>query len=178
MSRNITLDRQGLPLYFYRRPEDGETVAVTFDPVRYDTPRGVETVPSDFGSDGCSLPRWFWVVFGHPFDMMFLPDALKHDWDYDNQHIPRAQADIEFRDRMRIRANRQRMEIMLAIYGEFPAISHKEFLKEYRKRCKKAHVMEDWRINGIYCGLYWFGWVAWNRHKRDNQNQVEKETEK
>ena len=75
------LDMQGLPVSPYRRA-DGETVVVLYADMAYYTSKGCIVVPKGFESDGCSMPRFFWRVFGHPFDMQYLREAILHDWLY------------------------------------------------------------------------------------------------
>lgn len=38
------------------------------------------TIPSGFRCDGCSIPRVFQRVFGHPLTKRYLRAALFHDW--------------------------------------------------------------------------------------------------
>ena len=53
-------------------------------------------VPAGFVTDGASVPRFFWRVLGHPFDGRKLGPSLRHDWHYEQQDVPRAQADAEY----------------------------------------------------------------------------------
>lgn len=39
-------------------------------------------VPRDFVCDGASLPRFFWRVFGHPYDRKHIKGGVRHDWGY------------------------------------------------------------------------------------------------
>ena len=93
------IDEQGLPLIFYKR-NDGETVAVLQTDMAYYTSKGLILVPKGFESDGCSMPRFFWRVFGHPFDMQYLREAILHDWLYKTQMCNRKVADTIFREEL------------------------------------------------------------------------------
>ena len=93
------LDEHGLPLIFYKR-NDGETVAVLQADMAYYTSKGLILVPKGFESDGCSMPRFFWRVFGHPFDMQYLREAILHDWLYKTQIFDRKTADLIFREEL------------------------------------------------------------------------------
>ena len=96
----IQPDTQGLPLSFHHRP-DGETVAVLLSDLAYYTSIGWITVPKGFQSDGCSMPRMFWRVFGHPFSMWFLREAILHDWLYWEQPCDRKTADRVFKEKLK-----------------------------------------------------------------------------
>ena len=39
-------------------------------------------VPRNFVCDGASIPRFFWRIFGHPFDRRHIRGGVKHDWGY------------------------------------------------------------------------------------------------
>lgn len=73
--------------------EDKSTGILVLEPIVYDTPLGRFEVPVGFLSDGCSLPRFLWRALGHPFDMLYLREALLHDYLYRTQTVTRAQAD-------------------------------------------------------------------------------------
>ena len=93
------IDEQGLPVIFYKR-KDGESVAVLQKDMAYYTSKGQILVPKGFESDGCSMPRFFWRVFGHPFDMQYLREAILHDYLYKEQQLDRKTADLIFREEM------------------------------------------------------------------------------
>lgn len=96
MPHRHTPDAQGLPVTFYLR-RDGETIVVLQEDIVYDAgPLGRVTVPKGFESDGCSLPRLFWRMIGHPFDMAYLREAILHDWLYRYQPCDRRTADKIF----------------------------------------------------------------------------------
>ena len=44
--------------------------------------RGFGEVPRGFVCDGASLPRFFWRVFGHPYDKIHIRGGVRHDWGY------------------------------------------------------------------------------------------------
>lgn len=75
---------------------DGTTVVRTLRALYYRTAIGLITVPADFHSDGASMPRLFWRLIGHPFQMQYLREAILHDWLYRNQPCSRALADRIF----------------------------------------------------------------------------------
>lgn len=89
-------DHQGLPVLFLLR--DGGTVVMILRDIAYTTAElGPVVVPRGFESDGCSMPRLFWRLLGHPFDMMYLREAVLHDWLYRSQPCDRKTADRIFR---------------------------------------------------------------------------------
>lgn len=55
-------------------------------------------VPRGFITDGASLPRLLWRVFGHPLDPRTIGPAICHDFAYRTGSIPRAAADTNFRE--------------------------------------------------------------------------------
>lgn len=90
------LDHQGLPVLFLLR--DGGTLVIILRDIAYAIGTLVTvTVPRGFESDGCSLPRFFWRVIGHPFSMQYLKEAILHDWLYRHQPCNRLLADGIFR---------------------------------------------------------------------------------
>ena len=54
-------------------------------------------VPRGFTSDGASVPRLFWWIFGHPYDKHHIRGGIRHDWRYKTGAVPRAVADAEYR---------------------------------------------------------------------------------
>jgi hypothetical protein len=163
-------DKQGLPLRFYLR-DDGETIAVLLREIKYLTSMGYVTVPAGFESDGCSMPRFFWRVFGHPFSMAFLREAILHDWLYREQPCDRLAADRIFREELTESADRRRMAIRIKLNMDRPYISDKAFDKEYQRRIRKADILSGWQIFCIYAGLRWFGGYAWERNKRKKETK-------
>lgn len=59
------------------------------------------TVRAGFSFDGASIPRVFWRLIGHPFEMPLLIGATAHDALYSGELLPRADCDRIFRELMR-----------------------------------------------------------------------------
>lgn len=53
-------------------------------------------IKKGFRMDGASIPRMFWRVVGHPFQLPLLPCALAHDGLYAAELLPRGECDWEF----------------------------------------------------------------------------------
>ena len=85
----------GLPVVLCLE-DDGTTVVRTLRPLYYQTALGLVVVPENFHSDGASMPRLFWRLIGHPFQMQYLREAILHDWLYRTQPCSRALADRIF----------------------------------------------------------------------------------
>lgn len=85
----------GLPVVLCLE-DDGTTVVRTLRPLYYQTALGLVVVPENFRSDGASMPRLFWRLIGHPFQMQYLREAILHDWLYRTQPCSRALADRIF----------------------------------------------------------------------------------
>jgi hypothetical protein len=49
-----------------------------------------------YTTDGASIPRFFWRLFGHPLQMPLLIAALPHDGLYSGELCTRAEADAAF----------------------------------------------------------------------------------
>lgn len=90
---------------------DGTTVVRTLRALYYRTAIGLITVPADFRSDGASMPRFFWRLIGHPFQMQYLREAILHDWLYRTQPCSRALADRIFYELLagKVRSWRRRL---------------------------------------------------------------------
>lgn len=56
----------------------------------------VLTLRRGFSFNGASIPRCFWRVVGHPFEMPLLIAATAHDGLYSAELFPRAQCDWNF----------------------------------------------------------------------------------
>ena len=164
------IDEQGLPLIFYKR-HDGETVAVLQKDMAYYTSKGQILVPKGFESDGCSMPRFFWRVFGHPFDMQYLREAILHDYLYKTQIFDRKTADLIFREEMQKSAQFARDTVRMQILDENPTAEDWQLDKEYKARMANVRVLSDWKISCIYRGLQWGGWKAWNEHKKAKEKE-------
>lgn len=50
-------------------------------------------IPKGFITDGASIPRFLWRVFGHPFESDYIEVYVMHDYDYAIGVIPRSAAD-------------------------------------------------------------------------------------
>lgn len=85
----------GLPVVLCLE-DDGTTVVRTLRSLYYQTALGLVVVPENFRSDGASMPRLFWRLIGHPFQMQYLREAILHDWLYRTQPCSRALADRIF----------------------------------------------------------------------------------
>jgi hypothetical protein len=160
------IDEQGLPLTFYKRLEDGETVAVLQTDMAYYTSKGIILVPKGFESDGCSMPRFFWRLFGHPFDMQYLREAILHDWLYKTQIFDRKTADLIFREELQKSAQFARNTVKMQVLEDYPSITDRDLDREYKARMANIKILSDWKISCIYRGLRWGGWKAWNEHKK------------
>jgi hypothetical protein len=163
--KSYPLDMQALPLSPYKRA-DGETVVVLYADMAYYTSKGCIVVPKGFESDGCSMPRFFWRLFGHPFDMQYLREAILHDWLYKTQIFDRKTADRLFKEEMEKSAHFFKDTIKMQILDDYPEITDRKLDKELKKRLKKVKVLSDWKIACIYRGLRLGGWKAWNDHKK------------
>ena len=53
-----------------------------------------------FRTDGASIPRLLWPIFGSPYDPDSIADASAHDALYRGEIVPRKVADDTFRDMM------------------------------------------------------------------------------
>lgn len=159
------LDMQGLPVSPYRRA-DGETVVVLYADMAYYTSKGCIVVPKGFESDGCSMPRFFWRLFGHPFDMQYLREAILHDYLYKMQMFDRKTADLIFREELQKSAQFARDTVKMQILEDYPSIPDRDLDREYKERLANIKILSDWKISCIYRGLRWGGWKAWNEHKK------------
>ena len=91
----------GLPVSPYLR-SDGELVFVFYDDLKFtDTLIGDVVIPNGFHSDGCSIPRMFWTIIGHPLAIDYMREAFLHDWLYYTQPCARKIADKILYDEMK-----------------------------------------------------------------------------
>ena len=164
------IDEQGLPLTFYKR-HDGETVAVLQTDMAYYTSKGQILVPKGFESDGCSMPRFFWRLFGHPFDMQYLREAILHDYLYKTQIFDRKVADQIFREELQKSAQFARDTVRMQILEDLPSIPDRDLDREYKARLANVRILSDWKIACIYRGLRLGGWKAWNEHKKAKEKE-------
>lgn len=56
-------------------------VRLLSDLVYVDSKRKKHVIPTDFESDGASIPQFAWSIVGHPFGL-YLESAIVHDWLY------------------------------------------------------------------------------------------------
>ena len=56
----------------------------------------VVRVKPGFRTDGASIPRWLWRVFGSPYDPDIFPAAIAHDALYRGEIVERKDADAAF----------------------------------------------------------------------------------
>jgi hypothetical protein len=91
MKRKRKIKYANIYVEMYQR-DDGQTVCKTLQDEHFDG----FTVPAGFESDGASLPRFFWRLLGHPFNMLYLREAILHDFFYRTQIYPRKIADKLF----------------------------------------------------------------------------------
>ena len=165
------IDEQGLPLIFYKRLEDGETVAVLQTDMAYYTSKGIIIVPKGFESDGCSMPGLLWMLFGHPFDMQYLREAILHDYLYKMQIFDRKTADLIFREELQKSAQFARDTVRMQILEDLPSITDRDLDREYKARMANVRALSDWKIACIHRGLRWGGWKAWNEHKKAKEKE-------
>lgn len=59
-------------------------------------------VPAGFVSDGASVPRFLWALFGHPLDRRHRRAGVLHDWEYERAVRPRREIDAEYRDNLKV----------------------------------------------------------------------------
>jgi hypothetical protein len=53
-------------------------------------------VKPGFRTDGASIPRCLWFIFGSPYDPDIFPSAIGHDAMYRGEIVPRKDADAAF----------------------------------------------------------------------------------
>lgn len=68
------------------------------DDGRYIVCADYKDIPAGFVTDGASIPRFLWRVFGHPFESDYIEVYTEHDHDYAVGKIPRAEADQKMLD--------------------------------------------------------------------------------
>lgn len=78
-------------------------------------------VKPGFTTDGASIPRWLWPVFGSPYDPDIMAAAIGHDAMYRGEIVPRADADAAFRRMMKangvVRWKRRRIWLGVRLFG-------------------------------------------------------------
>lgn len=107
----------GLPVWPHLR-DDGEIVFVFHTPLKFRGTRiGDVAIPRGFKSDGCSIPRAFWTLIGHPLDIDYMREAFLHDWLYYTQPCSRWTADSVMNDEMRKSGRVRHWRRRLIIFG-------------------------------------------------------------
>lgn len=86
-------------------------------------------VKPGFRTDGASIPRLLWPVFGSPYDPDILPEAIAHDAMYRGRIVPRRDADNAFGDMMRARGRigawkRRRIWLGVRLFGWIAWLGH------------------------------------------------------
>ena len=78
-------------------------------------------VKPGFRTDGASIPRWLWPVFGSPYDPDIIAAAIGHDAMYRGEILPRGDADAAFRSMMKENGiagwKRRRIWLGVRIFG-------------------------------------------------------------
>ena len=81
-----------------------------------------------FRTDGASIPRLLWFIFGSPYDPDIIAAAIGHDAMYRGRIVPRAVADRAFRIMMKangIRAwKRRRIWLGVRLFGWIAWLRH------------------------------------------------------
>lgn len=81
----------------YLIEEYDERRFITRAPLTYVTDEGIDiTVPSNFITDGASIPKICWSLIGSPFTGKYKRAALVHDWLYYTFETTRIYADKIF----------------------------------------------------------------------------------
>ncbi len=99
-----------------------------------------------FRSDGASIPRILWPIFGSPYDPDIIGEAIAHDALYRGEIVPRKDADDAFRkmmrERGRIRAwKRRRIWLGVRLFGWLTYLRHTpESVAEARRHIQLAFV--------------------------------------
>jgi len=87
--------------------ETNEILLLT--PFVYECPRFKMRIvaPKDFISNGASIPRFLWPIFGHPFHNENIEPAVIHDFTYRYYYniLTRLQCDKMFYDGLILRKN-------------------------------------------------------------------------
>ncbi len=86
-------------------------------------------VSPGFKTDGASIPRLLWFVFGSPYDPDIIAEAIAHDAMYRGRIVPRKDADNAFRDMMENRGvisawKRRRIWLGVRLFGWITWLRH------------------------------------------------------
>ena len=96
-----------------------------------------------FRTDGASIPRWLWPVFGSPYDPDIMASATGHDAMYRARLVPRVDADAAFRRMMKenglARWKRRRIWLGVRLFGWLTWLRHTpESVAEARRHISLA----------------------------------------
>ena len=96
-----------------------------------------------FRTDGASIPRLLWFVFGSPYDPEIMAAAIAHDALYRGEIVPRKDADSIFREMMEKcgikRWKRRRIWLGVRLFGWITWLRHTpESVAEARRHIELA----------------------------------------
>ena len=104
-----------------------------------------------FRTDGASIPRLLWFIFGSPYDPDIIAEAIAHDAIYRGRIVPRKDADNAFRDMMKQRGairpwKRRRIWVGVRLFGWITWLRHTpEGVAEARRHIQLAFVNDGRR---------------------------------
>ena len=106
-----------------------------------------------FRTDGASIPRLLWPIFGSPYDPDIFPEAIAHDAMYRGRIVPRKDADATFRDMMEKngigRWKRRRIWLGVRLFGWIAWLRHTpEGVAEARRHISLAFAGGKKQRNG------------------------------
>ena len=96
-----------------------------------------------FKTDGASIPRLLWPIFGSPYDPDIIAAAIGHDAMYRGRIVPRRDADNAFRDMMEANGiparKRRRIWLGVRLFGWLTWLRHTpESVAEARRHIQLA----------------------------------------
>ena len=96
-----------------------------------------------FKTDGASIPRLLWPIFGSPYDPDIIAAAIGHDAMYRGRIVPRRDADNAFRDMMEANGiparKRRRIWLGVRLFGWITWLRHTpESVAEARRHIQLA----------------------------------------
>ena len=145
---NNLLHQNGIKVELYQKKND--TWAILLQEIVFSYKGQLYTIPVGFKSDGASLPRFFWRLIGHPFDMAYLREAIIHDYLYKYQPCIRKEADRFFFNLLEdnnLGIKRYFIYWGLRIGGWVAWKKHKRKLKNYTKFLKFSKALSN------YCSM-------------------------
>ena len=101
-----------------------------------------------FRTDGASIPRLLWPIFGSPYDPDIIAEAIAHDALYRGEIVPRPDADAAFRRMMKVRGRirawkRRRIWLGVRFFGWITWARHTpEGVAEARRHIQLAFKVE------------------------------------